>query len=118
MHGDSCTAQKVQDEPKTSISFGVKAEPPDLPSREDDLVEDGAAAPKSCLLSLEIRTTTAAGGLVPTGKTSIATETNFNQPPLRFYSTKEADSEANSKKIELRTSTSYVSYDSSVSPDE
>ena len=118
MHGDSCTAQNVQDEPKTSITFGVKAEPPDLPSREDDLVEDGAAAPKSCLLSLEIRTTTAAVGLVPTGKTSTATETNFNQPPLRFYSTKEADSEANSKKIELRTSTPYVSYDSSVSPDE
>ena len=28
MHGDSCTAQKVQDGPKTSTSFGVKAEPP------------------------------------------------------------------------------------------
>ena len=24
IHGDSCTAQKVQDGPKTSISFGVK----------------------------------------------------------------------------------------------
>ena len=34
MRGDSCTtAQKVQDRPKTSISFGVKAEPPDLPCR-------------------------------------------------------------------------------------
>ena len=35
MHGDSCTTQKVQDGQKTSISFGVKAEPPDLPCRED-----------------------------------------------------------------------------------
>ena len=73
MHGDSCTAQKVQDGPKTSISFGVKAEPPDLPCREDVLVEDGAAAPKSCLSSLEMRTTTATGGLIPTGKISTAT---------------------------------------------
>ena len=56
MHGDSCTtAQKVQDWPKTSISFGVMAEPPDLPCREDVLVEDGAMAPESCLPSLEMR---------------------------------------------------------------
>ena len=46
MHGDSCTtAQKVQDGPKTSISLGVKAEPPDLSCREDVLVEDGATSP-------------------------------------------------------------------------
>ena len=32
VHGDSYTTQKVQDGPKTSISFGVKAETPDLPS--------------------------------------------------------------------------------------
>ena len=39
VHGDSCTAeQKVQDGPKTSISFGMMAEPPDLPCREDVLV--------------------------------------------------------------------------------
>ena len=31
----------------------MKAKPPDLPSREDVLVEDGAAASKSCLQSLE-----------------------------------------------------------------
>ena len=36
MRGDSCTtAKKVQDGPKTSITFGVEAEPPDLPCRED-----------------------------------------------------------------------------------
>ena len=79
MRGDSCTtAKKVQDGPKTSITFDVEAEPPDLPCREDVLVEDGATAPKSCLPSLEMHTTTAADGLVPTGKISTATETNFN----------------------------------------
>ena len=72
MLGDSCIAQKVQEEPKTSISFGVKVEPPDLPCREDILVEGGDAAPKSCLPSLEMRSPTAAGGLDPTGNTSKA----------------------------------------------
>ena len=43
MLGQSCTAeQKIQGGPKTSITFGVEAEPPDLPCREDVLVEDGA----------------------------------------------------------------------------
>ena len=114
MRGDSCTAlQKVQDGPKTSITFGVETEPPDLPCREDVLVEDGATAPKSYLPSLELRTTTAAGGLVPTGKTSTATEANFNQPPLQFCSTEETDLEANC----MKTSTPYVSYDSSAFQD-
>ena len=85
MHGDSCTAQKVQDGPKTSTSFGVKAEAPALPCRDDVLIEDGAAVPKSCLLSLEMRSPTAAGGLVPTGETSKATETTVNKS--QFYST-------------------------------
>ena len=114
MRGDSCTAeQKVQDGPKTSITLGVEVEPPGLPCREDVLVEDGATAPKSCLPSLGMRTATAADGLVPTGKTSTATETNFNQPPLRFCSTEETDLEANCKK----TPTLYVSYDSSAFQD-
>ena len=92
MHGDSCTAQKVQDGPKISISFGLKAGPPDLSCREDVLVEDGAAAPKSCFPSSEIRTTTTAYGLVSTGKTSTAMETAFNEPLFRFYATKEESS--------------------------
>ena len=113
MHEDSCTtAQKVQDGPKTSISFSVMAEPPDLPCREDVLVKDGATSPESCLPSLEIRSSTAAGGLVPTGKASTATETNFYQPPLRFYTTEETDSETNSKETKISTLTAYVSYDS------
>ena len=110
MRGDSCTAaQKVRDGPKTSITFGMEAESPDLPCRDDVLVKGGDAAPESCLPPLEMRSSTAAGGLVPTGKASTATETNFNQPPLRFCSIKETDLEANCQ----RTSTPYASYDSS-----
>ena len=90
MRGDSCTAeQKVQDGSKTSIPFGVEAEPPDIPCREDVLVEEGATSPESCPPSLEMRSLTAAGGLVPTGEASTATETNFDLPPLRFCSTNE-----------------------------
>ena len=106
MHGDSCTAQKVQDGLKTSISFGGKAEPLNLPCREDVLVEDGAAAPKSCLPSLEMRKTTAVGGLVPTGKISTATETTSNEPLLRLYSAEETNFK--------NSPTPYDSYDSSV----
>ena len=44
--GDGYTAeQKVQDGPQTSISFGMMAEPPALPCREDGLVEEGATPP-------------------------------------------------------------------------
>ena len=101
MQGDSCTtAQKVQDGPRTSINFGVMAEPPDLPCREDVLVKGGTTSPESCLPSLGMRSSTAAGGLVPTGEastptdtSSTATETNLKQPPLRFYTTEETDSE-------------------------
>ena len=115
MRGDSFSVRRVEPGPNTnSIIFGVKAEPPILPCRDDVVVESGNAAPKSCLLFLEICSPIAAGGLVPTGKTSTTTETNFNQPLLRFYSTKETDSEANSKKKNLRTSTPYVPYDNSV----
>ena len=110
MHGDGCTtAQKVQDGPKTSISFGVMAEPPDLPCREDVLVEDGATSLEPCLPSLEMRSSTAAGDLVPTREASTATETTVNKPLLQSYSSEEE----NSKKKSLRTSTPYVSYDSS-----
>ena len=105
MHGDSCSATRVDPDPKTnSTSFGMKAEPPDLPCREDVLVEDVAAASKSCLPSLEMGTTTAAGDLLPTGEISKATKTTFNQPPPWLYLTEET----NSKK----TPTPYVSYGS------
>ena len=115
MRGDSCnTAPKVQDGPKTLISLGLMAEPPDLPCREDVLVEDDATSHASCLPSLEMCSSTAVGGLVPTGEASTATETNFNQPPLRFHTTEEMNPEVDSKKENVRTSTPYASYDSSV----
>ena len=115
MRGDSCTTkQKAQDGPKTSITFGVEAEPPDLPCRDDVLVEGGDAAPRSCLPSLEMRSLTAASGLLPTGEASIATRTTSNEPLLRFYTTEQMNPEEDSKKENLWTSTPYASYDSSV----
>ena len=86
MRGDCFSARRVEPGPNTnSTSFGVKAEPPTLPCR-GDVDESGAAATESCFPSLEMRSSTAAGGLVPTGEASKATETNPNEPPLRFCS--------------------------------
>ena len=97
MRGDSCTAeQKVQDGPKASITFGMEAEPLDLPCRDDVLVEGGDAAPRSCLPSLEMRSPTAAGSLVPTGEASTATETTSNEPLLLFYAAEEMNPEDDS----------------------
>ena len=42
MHGDSFCANRIDHDPMYSTSFGVKAEPPDLPRRDDVLVENGA----------------------------------------------------------------------------
>ena len=84
MHGDSVSANRVQAGPKTiSISFGVKAEPPALPCRDDLLVENGAAAPKSCLSPLERRSPTAAGGLLPTGKDQLRPANSLVLPDRR-----------------------------------
>ena len=50
MHGDRFPSSRVDPGPKTnSTSFSVKAKPPALPCRDDVLVENGAAAPKSSL---------------------------------------------------------------------
>ena len=95
-HGDSCSAKRVQAGPKSSTSFGVKAKPSALSCRDDVLVDNGAAGPKSCLSPLEMCTPTAAGGLLPTGKTSTATMTISHQLSLGFFSTEE---------VNLRTST-------------
>ena len=110
MCGDGFSARRVEPGPNTnSASFGVKAEPPAVPCRDHVVVESGDAASESCLPSLEMRSSTAAGGLVPTGETSTAKETNSNQQPLRFYSTEETDLEASCKKISIPS----ASYDSS-----
>ena len=84
MHEDSCSANRVDPDPICSTSFSDDSTgPPALPcSREDALVDNGAAAPKSCLSPLEMRSPTAAGGLLPTGKTSTATKTPFDHPTL------------------------------------
>ena len=100
--GKRFSACRFEPGPKpNSTNVGMMAEPPALPCRDDVLVENGDESPKSCFQSLEMRSPSAAGGLVPTGKTSTATETTFNQSPLRFYMTEETyskmDPEENSK---------------------
>ena len=105
-HGDSCSANQVDPDPMCLTSFGDDSTgPPALScSRDDALVGNGAAAPKSCLSPLEIRTPTAAGGLLPASTTSTATTTIFDQPPLWFCLAEE---------INLKTSIQYASYASS-----
>ena len=104
MHGDSLSAKRVQDDRTTSTSFGVKAESPALPCRDDVLVENGAAAPKPCLSPLEMRATVVAGGLLPTDKASTATRTIFDQPTFWLCRTEEK---------KMRTSVLYAWYYSS-----
>ena len=110
MRGDCFSACRVEPGPTTnSTSFGVKAEPPALPCRDDVVVESGPATSESCLPSMEMRSSIAAGGLVPTGEASTASETTLNEPPLRFCPTEETNLEPNCKK----TSTPYASFESS-----
>ena len=95
MRKDCFSARRVEPGPTTnSTSLGMKADPPALPCRDDSVVECGAAAFKSCLPSMEMRPSTAAGGLVPTGDASKASETTLNKPPLRFCLTEETDLKA------------------------
>ena len=110
MRGDCSSAHQVEPGPDNSTSFGMKAEPPALiPCRHVSEVECGAAAVKSCLPSMEMRTSTAAGGFVSTGDTSKASETTLDEPPLRFCLTEEPDLKAENS----RTSIPSASYDSS-----
>ena len=114
MRGDGFSASRVEPGPNTnSTSFGVKAVPPALPCRDDIVVESGDAASESCLPSLEMRSSTAAGGLVPTGEASTASKTTSNEPLLRFYETEEMNPEADSKMEDSWTLTPSSSYDSS-----
>ena len=107
--GDSCSADRVDLDPMCSTSFGDDCPGPPAPpcSGENALVDNGAAAPKSCLPSSEMRSPTAAGGLLPTGETSTTTKIIFNQLSIRLYSTEEA---------KLRTRILYVLYGSSFLP--
>ena len=104
------SARWVEPGPTTNATgFGVKAEPPALPCRDDVVVESGPAASESCFPSMEMRSSTAAGGLVPTGEASTVSETTLNQPPLRFCPTEETSLEPSCNK----TSTPYASFESS-----
>ena len=110
MRGDCFSARRVEPGPNTnSTSFGVKTGPPALPCRDDSVVKSGTAASESCLPSMEMRPSTAAGGLVSTGEASKASETTLNEPPLRFFPTEETDLKPNCKK----PSTPYASFESS-----
>ena len=112
MRGDCFSARRVEPGPTTnSTSFGVKTEPPALPRRDDSVVECGAAAFESCLSSMEMRSSTTAGGLVPTAEASKASETTLNEPPLRFCLTEEMDLKAKRS----WTSVPFASYNSSSS---
>ena len=111
---DGFSACRVETGPNTnSTSFVVKAKPPALPCRDNVVVDCGTVTTESCLPSLEMPPSTAAGGLVPTGEASEATETNPNEPPLRFCSTKEMNPEGDSKMEDSWTSISSASNDSS-----
>ena len=103
-HGDGWSAKRVQVGPTSSTRFGVKAKSLALPCRDDFLVENGAVAPKSCLSPLEMRTSKAAGGLLPTGKTFTAIMAMLHQLPLWFCST---------ENIHFMTSIQCASYYSS-----
>ena len=111
MRGDCFSARRVEPGPNINlISFDVKAETPALPCRDDVVVECGAAASESCFPSLEMRPSTVAGGLVPTGEASKATENNYNQPPFRLCSTKEMDNlDANCKKTSISSASNASS---------
>ena len=105
-HGDSCSAKRVQACPTSSTSSGMKAEPPVLPRWDDVLIERGAAAPKTCLLPAEMRTSTAAGALLSTGIASSAMRTIFSQPLPSWTlreEVKERTSRANNTSLPLHT---------------
>ena len=74
-HGNSCSANWIDPDPKSSTSFGDDSTgPPALfCSRDEALVGNGAAAPKSCRFPLG-----ASGGLLPAGTTSTATRITFD----------------------------------------
>ena len=75
MRGDCFSARRVEPGPKTySTSVGMMAEPPALPCRDNVVVESGPAASKSCLPFLEMRSPSAAGGLLPTSEAFSATK--------------------------------------------
>ena len=91
MNGDRSSA-RVDGDPTSLISFGMIAEPPALPCRDDALVDKGAEAPKPCLSPVEMRMPTAAGGLLPPCIASTVMRSIFPPPPLwNFCPTEETN---------------------------
>ena len=102
IRGNSCFADRVDLDLMRSTSSGDDCtELPAPPCSGENALEDKrAAAPKSCLPSLEMHLPTAAGDLVPTGETPTATKTTYNETLLPLYATEET----NPKEKKLRTS--------------
>ena len=73
--GDNLLPSQVDTDPICLTTFGDDStESPALPrTRDHALVDNGAAAPKPCLSPAEMRTRTAAGGLLPAGTASTVT---------------------------------------------
>ena len=100
-HGENCFANHVDPDLMCLTSFGDDSTgPAALPySRDNALVGNGAAVPKSCISPVEMHVLTAAGGLLPAGTASTTTRTTFDQPLLWFCPIEE---------IHLRTSNQYA----------
>ena len=111
MRWDSCSTDWVDPDPMCSTSSGDGCTGPPAPpcSGENALVDNRAAAPKSCLPFLEMRSPSAVGGLLPAGDTSTATRTTFNKSYFRLCATEEM----NPKKTNSWTPVTPAWYDSS-----
>ena len=108
--GDGSSANQVDPDQMFLNNFGDDFTGlPALPcSRNDALVGNGAAAQKSCLSTTEMRTRTAAGGLLPAGTASTTMTTIFPRPRLPLSLVREA------RKRTCRTFIQYASYYRSV----
>ena len=92
--GTATAVQAIHPDPMCSTSFGGDfIGPPAFPcSRDNALVGNGAAAPKSYLSPLEMRSPIAGGGLLRASESSTTMWITFYQPRLRFCPTEETHS--------------------------
>ena len=89
MSEDSSSANQVDPDQMCLTSFGDDFTGPSALycSRDDALVDNGAAALNPSLSLVEMRMRIAAGGLLLADKVSTATRTIYYQPRLRFCPT-------------------------------
>ena len=108
-HGESCSANRVGSDPMCSISFGDDSIGPRglSYSRDNALVGNGAAAPKSCFSPVEICSPTASGGLLLADKASTTTRITFYEPRLRSCPTEETNSDGTSTEYALYYNSSF-----------